>query len=541
MLLDTNFSRQRCWESVDRAVHCWWRLWGCLILIGGVCLAGWTGAIAATLSQTIPVTTTADHGPGSLRTAIALAHQNPHDTVIDLSGVKGTIALQSPLPTIHSNLTILGNDDDILSGNDAVRVLCIDRGQVTLAHLTIAQGLAQGDPGKQGAGGAAGMGGGLLIQGGTVTLSQVTFVGNRAIGGEGSRKPAPLHSQIITGKNALDVNRGAIAGLNGMSLDSTHLQDPELPNLPSAGHKIESRGNRFKANRGAIAGVNGIGINGIGSIAFGGGGGFGGFGNAGNGGNGGNAGDGSIAGDGGNAGGNGGNGGNGGIGIFGGGSKLDLDHLDLDHLDLKHLDLKHLDRERLDPDSLNELAVQRAIGAIAFGGGGGFGGFGNAGNGGNGGKGGFGGGGGSGGNGGQGGYGGGFGGLAGQPGRPGAGGFGGGAGNLGYGGGGGGLGGAIFIRSGELMLQDVAFEQNAAIAGQGANSGQGKGGAIFIVPATLKTQAGIATAPVVRTTGKLSFSHNCASHASDTANDNVNVFGIILGADGTHRPVKTTL
>ncbi len=183
------------------------------------------------------------------------------------------------------------------------------------------------------------------------------------------------------------------------------------------------------------------------------------------------------------------------------------------------------------------------IGSIAFGGGGGFGGFGNAGNGGNGGNpqqanppspeaarmnaG-------NGGNGGNGGFGGGGlggaggnAGTVGQLGRPGVGGFGGGAGSLSESGGGSGFGGALLIRSGKLILKDVTFEQNAAIAGNGATAGQGKGGAVFIVPEALKTQAGTSTAPHVTVTGTLKFSENCAPDAGETIDDNADIFGLI--------------
>lgn len=142
------------------------------------------------------------------------------------------------------------------------------------------------------------------------------------------------------------------------------------------------------------------------------------------------------------------------------------------------------------------------IGTIAFAGGGGFGGLGNAGNGGSGGDGGisiFGGSGPQGdlgtlggatfsGGGGLGGVGnagnGGGGGDAQTPtatgGNGGNGGFGGGTGAMNQGGGGGGLGGAIFLKAGRLILNNTVFEGNGAIAGEGANLGQGKGGAIFV-------------------------------------------------------------
>lgn len=136
-----------------------------LLLIGAFSLTSFAASVqAAALPQPIIVTTTADHGAGSLRTAIALANQTPGDSVIDLSRVSGTITLQRPLPKIHSNLTLAGNGDDILSGNDAVQVLSIERGTVTLENFTIAHGLAQGEHGKDGTGGAAGMGGGFANQ-----------------------------------------------------------------------------------------------------------------------------------------------------------------------------------------------------------------------------------------------------------------------------------------------------------------------------------------------------------------------------------------
>jgi hypothetical protein len=83
--------------------------------------------------------------------------------MIDLSSVKGTILLQSRLPAIASDLTILGDGNDTISGNARYRVLAVDSGTVTLENLTIADGLAKGADGVNGAGGSAGMGGGLFI------------------------------------------------------------------------------------------------------------------------------------------------------------------------------------------------------------------------------------------------------------------------------------------------------------------------------------------------------------------------------------------
>lgn len=471
----------------------------CSLLCG--LMLGWFGlgdsvAEAAPHLKQLQITTTADAGEGSLRWAITQANAAPDDDLIDLSQVQGEITLQSPLPVITSNLMLMGNGDDVISGSNHHRVLQINGGNVTIRDVTLANGFAKGDDGTDGGGGSAGMGGGLLMRRGTVQLIRTRFVDNQAVGGRGSQRLSqeklslpPL--QIQSQNSRLKVNRGAIVGIDGISFSTTDALDST-----SLSANISRTKEHIKANRGAIAGVSGIGINGIGTIAFGGGGGFGGFGNAGNGGNGGNGGTDS------GSGGNGGNGGNGGVGIFG---------------------------------SIGQWEDQGGIGTVTFGGGGGFGGFGNAGNGGNGGNatvaispggnggnggnGGFGGGGGAGGNGGNPGY----------LGLPGKGGFGGGDGDIGYGGSGGGFGGAIFIRSGSLLLYQVSFERNLAISGTDPSPGQGKGGALFITP-SISTEPETAvnlTEPTVLVLGMSpKFIDNVASNAVGLPTDNNDIFGV---------------
>lgn len=480
------------------------RLWSllCGLTLGWFSL-GNNVAIAAVVPplNQIQVTTTADAGEGSLRWAIAQANAALDDNLIDLSQVQGEITLASPLPAITSNLILVGDGDDVISGDGRYRVLQVKGGHVTIRDVTLANGLAKGENGINGGGGSAGMGGGLLIRSGTVKLVRTRFFDNQAVGGGGSQRLSssklsqpPL--QIQSQNNRLRVNRGAIVGVDGISALSTDALD-------NVSAEISRTKEHLKANRGAIAGVSGIGINGIGTIAFGGGGGFGGFGNAGNGGNGGNG------GTEGGSGGNGGDGGNGGVGIFG---------------------------------SFGQWEDQGGIGSVTFGGGGGFGGFGNAGNGGNGanatvaisnggdggngGNGGFGGGGGAGG----------FGGMGGSNsnsgdlGLPGNGGFGGGDGEVGYGGSGGGFGGAIFVRSGSLLLYQTSFKRNVALSGTGVSPGQGKGGAIFILPSLLSEIQSNLSEPTVLVLGNPpKFTDNMASDATGLPTDNNNVFGTLLG------------
>ncbi|MEM6449994.1 MAG: hypothetical protein AAF703_06750 [Cyanobacteria bacterium P01_D01_bin.105] len=487
--------------------------------------AGQLESPSTTLAKLKPlqVTTTADTGLGSLRWAITQANARPDDDVIDLSGIEGTIALQSPLPALASNLTLQGNNQGnrtVISGEERFRVLQIDHGDITIRDLTLANGRALGADGINGGGGSAGMGGGLLINRGAVRLVRVQFLNNQAIGGSGSQqlpRQIAIQAQQLAQPKKLETNRGAVSRISGVSLaalpetafPAIELPDLLLEKLPDLSMTTDK--GKKTVNRGAVSDVNGIGVNGIGSIVFGGGGGFGGFGNAGNGGNGGNAGV-----NGGN-GGNGGDGGNGGTGIFGSFGRWDEDG---------------------------------SIGAITFGGGGGFGGFGNAGNGGNGGNattdianGGDGGNGGNGGFGGGGGAGG-FGGNGGETnaGFGGQGGFGGEDGALGYGGGGGGFGGGIFVRSGSLVLNRVRFENNVALAAaplrklaKGQEKAQGKGGAIFILPAALISAEPSSPVRSKRVPSKHvlsmgeppTFVNNLAADAIGSQRDNNDVYGEI--------------
>lgn len=528
-----------------------------IIATGLIILLCWRGesiAIAETVNDTlgkrIYVTTEIDReAKGTLRWAINQANSAEEKITIDLTKVKKAIVLEQELPTITKDLTIEGKENTVISGNKRHRVFQIKNGNVNLKNIAIIEGVAKGSQGENGKGGGAGMGGGLLMEGGKVKLTQVTFMDNQAIGGEGSSQEKGEEKKAIAQEGGkFYVNRGAIVGINGISFGGSDPKKLDLDRL-----NIHTNNGEYLANRGAIAGVNGIGVSGIGAITFAGGGGFGGFGNAGNGGNGGNGG--YNGGDGGN----GGNGGDGGIGLFG---------------------------------PFGTVDGIGTIGNISFGGGGGFGGFGNAGNGGNGGnicnissdssantssdgygsnqeeveenlpvseipeaeatevtqpeveievdlvfcgnggKGGDGGNGGFGGGGGSGGLGG-NGGLMIKPGIPGRGGFAGGDGGIGFGGGGAGLGGAIFVKSGVLMLVDTSFIGNMAIAGQGINPGLGKGGAIFMVTEDLKSQSGaVETTQLIFLEKSPKFQGNLATDAGNLPNDNHDIFGEAIEADG---------
>ena len=91
------------------------------------------------------------------------------------------------------------------------------------------------------------------------------------------------------------------------------------------------------------------------------------------------------------------------------------------------------------------------------------------------------------------------------------------------------MGGAIFIRAGSLTLADSSFTNNAASGGTGANNGQGKGGALFVLsPATVTTLSDCIT-----------FSGNSATDAAGTGTDTNDTYGGSVPGCDTTSPTVT--
>jgi hypothetical protein len=132
-----------------------------------------------------------DGSAGTLRYMMANAPAGA--TITFESGLAGTITLSSPLPAIAKNLTIYGPGADLLtiSGQSQYRVFQVDSGTVLIKGLTVSNGKAAGENGtdRNETGGAQsgknGTGGGLLVKGGTVSIENVDFRNNQAIGGYG--------------------------------------------------------------------------------------------------------------------------------------------------------------------------------------------------------------------------------------------------------------------------------------------------------------------------------------------------------------------
>lgn len=157
-------------------------------VLAGIAVTAMTlGLPGAARAATLVVTSTADSGAGSLRTAIASATSG--DTI--LFQVSGTITLLSELPVITKNITIDGNGNNpTISGAGTYRPFFIgDAGttgstySVTLKNLTIADAVAQGGRGL-GSGAGAGLGGAVFVSSnGALTLSNVAVSNTQAKGG----------------------------------------------------------------------------------------------------------------------------------------------------------------------------------------------------------------------------------------------------------------------------------------------------------------------------------------------------------------------
>ena len=124
-------------------------------------------------ATTITVTNTNDSGPGSLRQALADAHDG--DTV-EATGISGVIRLTTGELLVDKSVTINGPGADLLAvdGNAASAVFQVMAiGPVTISDLTIRNG--QG-----------GFGGGILNNGGALlTVNNSTVSGNTAPFGGG--------------------------------------------------------------------------------------------------------------------------------------------------------------------------------------------------------------------------------------------------------------------------------------------------------------------------------------------------------------------
>jgi ABC-type branched-subunit amino acid transport system substrate-binding protein len=162
-------------------------------------------------SNMVIVTTPTDYvdpndGVVTLREAMIIAHtggvtENDEQidanekVFIDLSNIRGTILLYSPLPRIDKDIEIFGDSslNLTINGNDQHRIFFVYKGTLTLSNVILRKGRAQGGKGGNQyqfpGGGGGGMGGALFVnQYGKALCSNVHFVENTAKGGNAGKR-----------------------------------------------------------------------------------------------------------------------------------------------------------------------------------------------------------------------------------------------------------------------------------------------------------------------------------------------------------------
>lgn len=158
-----------------------------ILLVG--CLA-----VAPAVASNFVVTSTADSGAGSLRSAITQANANAgSDTITFSLSLPATITLSSSLPNITGDLTIDGPGaaNLAISGANAYRIFFVDGAAFAIRNITLRDAKARGGDGGEssyyggGGGGGAGLGAAILLNSGSLDANGVTFNGNSAVGGTG--------------------------------------------------------------------------------------------------------------------------------------------------------------------------------------------------------------------------------------------------------------------------------------------------------------------------------------------------------------------
>jgi hypothetical protein len=183
-----------------------------LVALGSLLL----GAIPAS-ANTIAVTSNADSGPGTLRSAIASANAGDTITIPPM-----TITLSSGELLVDKSLTLsgAGASQTIISGGGVVRVFDVSGSPVTISGLTITDGAGKPTPAS-----TQGDGGGVYSGGASVTLSDVALTANDAEDGGGATSNAgtlTIQRSLVSGNTAS--SRGAgLAGSSGglVVVDST--------------------------------------------------------------------------------------------------------------------------------------------------------------------------------------------------------------------------------------------------------------------------------------------------------------------------------
>lgn len=202
-----------------------------LLFLLALCLLG-VNARAGTYT----VTSLADSGPDTLRTAIVSANSDPGSTINFQPGLSGTILLLSAEPNITANMTIQGPGPNVIAvdgaskytvltvpSNSTVTItgLTIQHGAYTGSGITSAGGLFMGYGANSGtcvtvsncvfSGSISGFGGAICNDGGTLAVTNCTITGNTGnyCGGINNQGVATITGCTING-NITHQGAGAI-------------------------------------------------------------------------------------------------------------------------------------------------------------------------------------------------------------------------------------------------------------------------------------------------------------------------------------------
>ena len=234
-------------------------------------------------STRICVSNNFDSGPGSLRSAIAIANAASGDT-LDCTLITGqTIGLASQLPNITSSMVIQGANAGFTIDAGAVgRVFTIvtATGTVVLNNITMQNGKTSG--GEPGANGGAinssaanlvinncimknnasgGRGGGLYVGGGTTTLNNCIVTNNTSTnegGGISTEENAIVNINYTTiSNNTAPINGGGVDGNSGTTIS---ISNSTISNNTSGtqGGAVSTAGVSFSVTNSTIFGNSSV-------------------------------------------------------------------------------------------------------------------------------------------------------------------------------------------------------------------------------------------------------------------------------------------
>lgn len=258
-------------------------------------------------AATFTVSSLSDSGAGSLRQAILDANAAGGTNSIGFTTGTGTVTLTSDLPPIMTSVTIDSAGVCTIDGAGLYRAFFVGKFSgtspqaiaVTIANLTIRNTKAKGGDGATGfagAGGGMGAGGAIFVcPSASVTINNVTFLGNNATGGNGGGNTAngfggggglggngAGNGFSGGGGGGLGVN--ATGGINGAAGAAGILTGAASGGASFDGAAGGANGGGGGGANGGVASAGGGGIGGAAGLGSGGFGGAGGFGGGGGGG-----------------------------------------------------------------------------------------------------------------------------------------------------------------------------------------------------------------------------------------------------------------